>query len=134
MICGEGNFGMPRSRNFLTWHNGLVGKWGIPEKRVCTPKVTQTPPFAVNNYCTNLIEAELMQNRNPVGAGPSGKTWPKWQSHTLHSTSMRVIPKLLSLVYLITLDSTGCVKLGQPLLDSNFVRESKSTVPQHRHV
>ena len=35
---------------------------------------------------------ELMQKRCPVGAGPSGKTWPRCPPHAAHMTSVRTIP------------------------------------------
>ena len=39
-------------------------------------------------------EIELMQYRNPVGAGPSGNTCPRWLPQLLHITSVRSIPWL----------------------------------------
>src|SRR5690554_6482398 len=36
--------------------------------------------------------AELMQYRRPVGAGPSGKTWPRWPPQLAHLTSVRTMP------------------------------------------
>ena len=44
----------------------------------------------------NSSDAELMQKRNPVGWGPSGKTWPRCESHLLHSTSVLFIKRELS--------------------------------------
>lgn len=38
---------------------------------------------------SSASEAEFMQKRRPVGAGPSGKTCPKCASQLAHSTSMR---------------------------------------------
>ena len=40
-------------------------------------------------------EAEFMQYRNPVGGGPSLKTWPRWPSQRAHATAVRS-PKLKS--------------------------------------
>ena len=37
-------------------------------------------------------EAEFMQYRRPVGLGPSVNTWPRWESHRLHNTSVRIMP------------------------------------------
>lgn len=34
----------------------------------------------------------FMQYRNPVGGGPSGKTWPRWASQMAQVASMRVMP------------------------------------------
>src|SRR5690606_17164000 len=45
---------------------------------------------------SNFMESELMQYRSPVGGGPSGKTWPRCESQTLHSTSVRTMPWLVS--------------------------------------
>lgn len=33
--------------------------------------------------------AELMQNRFPVGLGPSSNTWPRWAPHLEQRTSVR---------------------------------------------
>ena len=44
----------------------------------------------------NSSDAELMQKRNPVGWGPSGNTWPRCESHLLHSTSVLLIKSELS--------------------------------------
>ena len=38
----------------------------------------------------NFNDSELTQNRNPVGRGPSSKTWPRWQSHRAHRISVRI--------------------------------------------
>src|SRR5215212_7717217 len=75
-------------------------------------------------------DAELIQNLNPDGAGPSGNTCPRCASHTLHSTSIRVMPQDLSLLYRITLSFTGAVKLGHPVRESNLVVLSKRFVLQ----
>jgi len=48
------------------------------------------------SYFFNSSDAELMQKRNPVGWGPSGKTWPRCESHLLHSTSVLFIKRELS--------------------------------------
>ena len=39
---------------------------------------------------------ELMQNRCPVGFGPSSNTWPRWPPQRLQRTSVRAIPRLRS--------------------------------------
>ena len=41
-------------------------------------------------------EMELMQKRWPVGFGPSSKTWPRWLPQRAHTTSVRVMPWLVS--------------------------------------
>jgi hypothetical protein len=48
--------------------------------------------LAAFSSTTKVSESELIQYLNPLGAGPSGNTWPKCESQTLHSTSIRVIP------------------------------------------
>ena len=37
-------------------------------------------------------DAEFMQNRCPVGRGPSSKTWPRCESQRAQRTSVRTIP------------------------------------------
>lgn len=37
-------------------------------------------------------EAELIQKRFRVGAGPSSNTWPRWAEHFEHRTSVRTKP------------------------------------------
>ena len=55
--------------------------------------------------------------------------WPRWPPHDAHVTSVRIIPWLTS-VWVTTLSSVdGSKKLGQPLPDSNFVSERKSSAP-----
>jgi hypothetical protein len=71
-----------------------------------------------------------MQKRNPVGSGPSGNTWPRWASQTLHITSTRTMPKAVSFSYFIAFVAIGSVKLGQPDLLSNLIEESKRGVLQ----
>jgi len=45
-----------------------------------------------------FIATELMQNRLPVGSGPSSNTWPRCESQFAHRTSVRRIPWLVSVV------------------------------------
>ncbi len=40
--------------------------------------------------------SEFIQYLNPVGLGPSSKTWPRCEPQRAHSFSMRVSPRLLS--------------------------------------
>lgn len=98
---------------------------------------------AVVNHCTLVFvnyscdqgcfikHNELIQYRNPPGAGPSGNIWPKCASQTLHCTSTRTIPHEPSLMYLMALSFTGCVKLGQPVPELNFSVLSKRRILQH---
>ena len=41
---------------------------------------------------TNFSAAELMQYRSPVDGGPSLNRWPRCASHTLHTTSVLIMP------------------------------------------
>lgn len=74
----------------------------------------------------------FMQYRNPLGSGPSGKTWPRCASHVLQIVSTRFKNAGPSKRYAITLGVNGCVNDGQPVPDSNFSVASKRTLPQHR--
>ena len=56
-----------------------------------------------------------MQYRWLVGAGPSSKTWPRWASHWLQSTSVRLIPRLVSASVTTCSGAMGALKLGQPV-------------------
>ncbi len=54
-----------------------------------------------------LSDAEFMQNRSPVGAGPSGKTWPRWAPHLAHTVSVRAMPWELSTRFSMFSPSSG---------------------------
>ncbi len=43
-------------------------------------------------FSARRSDAELMQKRRPVGAGPSGNTWPRWAWQRLQVTSVRAMP------------------------------------------
>jgi hypothetical protein len=43
-------------------------------------------------FSSKSSEAELMQNRSPVGCGPSSNTCPRWAWQLPHITSVRFIP------------------------------------------
>ena len=66
-----------------------------------------------------------MQYRRPVGAGPSSKTWPRWELPAVDRTSVRVIPSVSSVVDTTCPLSIGRVKLGQPVPDSNLVERAE---------
>lgn len=79
-----------------------------------------------------------MQNRCPVGSGPSSNTWPKCASHFLQISSVPVDPMELSgRRSAFVLDSSLftapwiCQKDGQPLPESYFVSELNNTASQH---
>jgi hypothetical protein len=92
--------------------------------------VIQIPFMYIWVYSTFFNDAELVQNRKPDGSGPSGNTWPRSASQTLHNVSIRVMPYDVSFLYRITFSFRRAVKLGQPVLESNFVVLSNRCVPQ----
>jgi len=59
----------------------------------CRASAALQAPYAV---FTNSIAAEFMQYRSPVGFGPSSNTCPRCPSHSLHFTSVRIIPSVSS--------------------------------------
>ena len=64
-----------------------------------------------------------MQYRRPVGFGPSLNTWPRWASHRLHRTSVRLMKRLLSVSVFTLFWSITVQKLGHPVRESNLVSE-----------
>src|SRR4029077_9064181 len=82
---------------------------------------------------TSSSDAELMQYRNPVGAGPSGNKWPRWEPQRPQVTSVRTMPWLVSACSSTHPSSTGCTKLGQPVPESNFASCANSCCPQAAH-
>jgi len=74
-----------------------------------------------------------MQYRRPVGSGPSSNTWPRWDPQLAHSTSVRRMSKLRSSFSWTFCFWIGAQKLGQPVPESNFVSEAKSSFPQTMH-
>ena len=73
-----------------------------------------------------------MQKRCPVGPGPSSKTCPRWPPQRLQRTSVRRMKRLRSSSVSTAEPSTGSVKLGHPVPESNFVSELNSSCPQAR--
>ena len=71
-----------------------------------------------------------MQYRKPVGAGPSGKTWPKCAAQVEQCTSVRVENHELSIDSPIGAPAMGCVKDGQPVPLSNLSACKNRGVPQ----
>src|SRR5271155_3721287 len=78
-------------------------------------------------------DAEFMQYRFPVGAGPSSKRCPRWAPQCLQTTSLRVIPSDLS-TRISTASFSAVVKLGQPVPESNLSLDRNSTAPQLLHL
>ena len=72
---------------------------------------------------------ELMQNRWPVGSGPSSKTCPRWEPQRAQTTSVRRIIRLLSGRVSTASLSAGSKKLGQPVPESNLVSALNSSLP-----
>jgi len=60
----------------------------------------------------NRMEAEFMQYRSPVGAGPSANTCPRWESACLLLTSVRVMKRRVSFLSTMLPGTSGLVKLG----------------------
>ena len=73
-----------------------------------------------------------MQYRRPVGGGPSSNTWPRCPPHRLQCTSVRVMPKLRSVV-LPMAPSMGAKKLGHPVRLSNLRSAVKRGWPHPAH-
>src|SRR5262245_50249704 len=82
---------------------------------------------------TNLRATELMQNRMPVGCGPSSKMCPRCASHRLHTTSVRFMKWLWSGRRVIASRSASWKKLGHPQPEWNLVLLSNSFCPQQTH-
>ena len=67
--------------------------------------------------------AEFMQYLCPVGGGPSLKRWPRCESAYLLRTSVRGRKRLKSFFSTIFSATSGRVKLGQPVPESNLSAE-----------
>jgi len=63
--------------------------------------------FLPHSAFLNSSETEFTQYLIPVGAGPSGKIWPRWLSHLAHLISILRMPKLVSLTSLMASLSTA---------------------------
>jgi hypothetical protein len=74
-----------------------------------------------------------MQYRSPVGCGPSMNRCPRCASHFAQSTSVRCSTSVLSGRVYTALSSAGAQKLGQPVPESNFSADRKSSAPQQIH-
>ena len=74
-------------------------------------------------FFTNLRASEFIQNRRPVGSGPSSNTCPRWPSQREQSTSSRTIPYARSSLSQIESFVIGWKKLGQPVPDWNLESE-----------
>ena len=74
-------------------------------------------------------DIEFMQYRWPVGLGPSSNTCPRCPPQRAHTTSVRSIPRLLSVFSRTASFETGVKKLGHPLPESNLVSEENSVFP-----
>jgi hypothetical protein len=94
---------------------------------------------SANSYFSDVRPVEaffnataFMQYRNPLGAGPSGKTWPRCASQVLQIVSTRIRKEGPSKRYAIALTFAGWVNDGHPVPDSNLSEASKRTVSQQR--
>lgn len=79
----------------------------------------------------------LIQNRWPVGSGPSSNTWPRWASQFLQRTSVPALPRLLSGRRMMEVWLSSCshvpwasLKAGQPVPESYLASELKSGASQ----
>lgn len=82
---------------------------------------------------TNVIAAELMKYRTPVGGLPSSNTYPRWASHRLHDTSFLIMKwKISFAVFTLQFDS-GAQKVGHFAFPLNFAAELNSAFPQQTH-
>ena len=90
--------------------------------------------YLVYLSCSKSSDAEFIQYLNPVGCGPSLKTWPKWASHFEHLTSILCMPKELSSYSSIDSSFEGIKKLGHPQPESYFELESNKCSPQQMHL
>jgi len=78
----------------------------------------------------NRSDAEFIQYRCPVGAGPSSNTCPRCESALAERTSVRLINKCRSSFVRTLAGTRGFVKLGHPVPDSNLSSELKSGSPE----
>ena len=78
----------------------------------------------------NRSAAEFMQYLRPVGAGPSEKTCPRWESPCLLRTSVRFENRWRSSRSTMFPGSRGLVKLGQPVPESYLSVELNSGSPE----
>ncbi len=67
-----------------------------------------------------------MQNRSPVGFGPSLNTCPRCPSHNRQLTAVRTTIRLPSAVSTTFSGAIGSQKLGQPVPESNFAADENS--------
>ena len=88
-------------------------------------------PFSAGVKCS---APEFMQYLIPVGSGPSSNACPRCPPHLPHTTSVRLMPNLLSDLASTATSITGLKKLGQPVPESNFVSDEKSSFPQPAQV
>jgi hypothetical protein len=69
----------------------------------------------------NSSDSEFMQYRSPVGVSyASSNRCPRCEPHVAHRISVRVMPRLLSVLSSTASGSTASKKLGQPDPESNF--------------
>src|SRR5690606_19465921 len=87
--------------------------------------------FAFPNWSgTKSSDTEFMQYLLYVGAGPSLKTWPRWESQREQSTSTRTMLWEVSFRYQTLPLREGSKKLGHPQLLANFASDRNNLFPQ----
>src|SRR5690606_18846032 len=115
-------------------HGHFMARWVIPafshdrdSASDCAAGSASSPSLSAGVKTSDSL---LTQNRIPVGGGPSGKTWPRWQSHRAQRISVRIIPWLRSLVVVTFSSATGWKKLGHPVPLSNLLALENNGSPQ----
>ena len=80
---------------------GLVSSSQYSQLKIVRGWTNFGVPADQSNYFFSSVkkrDSEFKQYRNPVGAGPSSKTCPRWASHRAQLISVRTIPQLLSVI------------------------------------
>ena len=116
---------------------GMHGRLG-PPTRAGPCGISKKASYSHRNFWlagTNVIAAAFMQKRWPVGAGPSGKTWPRWAPLLASSTSVRMYRLLFRMSsgsgrsVTWSLDM-GSKKEGQPVPLSYLAFDEKTGRPE----
>ena len=93
MVSGYRSFADQES-TYAYW----VGQYGSPAG---ADTVSARPGYSEAATCLNSRESEFMQYRSLVGVWyASSNRWPRCEPHVAHSTSVRVIPRLRSVMSL----------------------------------
>ena len=107
-----------------------LGCWSVRQSRSAGQAPGGRPTQALGS---SFSAAELMQYLRPVGSGPSSKTCPRCPPHVAHVASVRVMKMERSVSVATAAGFAGAKKLGQPVPDSNFASDPKSSASQPAH-